>query len=250
MWLILEGVDGAGKTTLANTLKSSIVDEPAVIHHLGPPESPDTAVAECVDGIDDVLLTTNLISDRHHWGCAVYGPIFRPGADRDGYGDMGRAGWRYVDMFVASRGGIVIYCYEPLETIRERLRDRGDDYIEEHHVTDILVRYGTIALESLCVAGTVTRIAPSSVRTEDLARIAERAKARSDRASWVRYCHGDFIGSLARARAVARATDVSRDGLIDLVEELGDDWSTTVVSLADENQARELAHHLGVPARF
>ena len=47
MFCILEGCDGAGKTTLAEHLQKVVGDE-ASVAHLGPPKSPETALDECL----------------------------------------------------------------------------------------------------------------------------------------------------------------------------------------------------------
>ena len=46
--VIIEGVDGGGKSTLAEEIQR-IAPRPASIAHLGPPASPDTAIDECLD---------------------------------------------------------------------------------------------------------------------------------------------------------------------------------------------------------
>ena len=147
MWVILEGVDGSGKSTLADLIAAELPD--AVRTHLGAPKSPATSLSECIDDDPFSLYRPgggiDVISDRHHWGCPVYGPVFRPDQDSDGYGDIGKAGWRYSELFIASRGGTTVYVDVSATTAQERVLHRGDENYDVsaliHATPELLARY-------------------------------------------------------------------------------------------------------------
>lgn len=137
MWIIVEGVDGSGKTSLCGIIAEQVPT--AARTHLSAPKSPSSALSECVDDEPFSSYTPggqSLISDRHHWGCPVYGPILRPDADEDGYGEIGKAGFRYAELYIASRGGATVFVDVSAETAQGRIRARGDD----NHDPSMLVR--------------------------------------------------------------------------------------------------------------
>jgi thymidylate kinase len=152
MWAIIEGPDGAGKTSLANAVAELINAE---ITHLGPPESPEQALDAVIGGPFATYAPgegVEIVSDRHHWGDPVYGPIKRPEHDVDGFGEIGRAGWRYAELFAASRGAATILVEVDPHVAKMRIADRGDDYVDATHVDDIIARYDWLARGSLTIA--------------------------------------------------------------------------------------------------
>lgn len=135
MWIILEGPDGAGKSTLAREIATCLESRGArvVSTHTGPPSSPETALAECVESPYREYLPDNsadcIVTDRWSWGELVYGPIFRPQQNIRGFGAFGRGGWRYAELFAAARGAYVVLLNPPTELVAERLSARGDDMV-------------------------------------------------------------------------------------------------------------------------
>lgn len=146
--ICLEGPDGAGKTTLASeiatlwrakgdTYSSSIV-------HTGPPGdwNPEEMSLEawskyCAARLNAVLSVNNpfnehdlLIMDRGAWGSAVYGPLFRPETDQDGYGDITEHQFRRFDTDLAGRGGITVILIPDNETLIARSKGREDEYLD------------------------------------------------------------------------------------------------------------------------
>ena len=140
MLIVLEGPDGAGKTTLAKALMAGFYSKWSArtfkVEHRGP-LSPD------VDPVDEYTLPdydptdkTNLVvCDRWHLSEAVYGPIYR-GASR--------VDLAFHEKWLDDRGALKLYVTAPLQTLTARVSKRGDDYIEVGHLADITWRFTRI----------------------------------------------------------------------------------------------------------
>lgn len=105
MILILEGPDGAGKTTLAKQL----MDEFKLsYHHEGPPPKRcDASVHYC--GVLQSFRFTNVVIDRFALGERVYGPALR---NRDG---LGEEGWISFQRQAINMRAVQIMCLPPPE---------------------------------------------------------------------------------------------------------------------------------------
>ena len=195
MWIILEGVDGSGKTTLLAEIVNQLTGlaRPFKVGHLGPPEAPETAIDECIkgSGIDpedpDRIYRPggwHLVSDRLHMGCPVYGPLYRPDVDVDGYGDFGIAGWRYIELYLSSRGAVTFLALVSPDTAIERVRRRNS---ENHFSVESIIetlptlidRYEWLASDTMTLGPRVFE--PHMEEIEDWANMMIAiAKARED----------------------------------------------------------------------
>lgn len=130
MIILLEGPDGAGKTTLADQITAAAMKVRR--WHFGAPandaEAFDyykayaVAIRECEpDAIN--------IFDRSWYSDMVYGPVIRNRLEMTReHADMLSA------MCVANSGGMVIYCTAPLKTLWSRCRAKGEDQVTSYEM--------------------------------------------------------------------------------------------------------------------
>ena len=120
MIIIIEGPDGAGKTTLATQL-SEQTGYP--IEHRSKPENEErTKMRE--EYLDLVMSGRNVILDRCWYSEIVYGKVMRDQA-YIAYDDM----LAFEELLANNGGGIIIHCTNGLNTLWKRCQKRGEDYI-------------------------------------------------------------------------------------------------------------------------
>lgn len=137
MLVILEGCDGAGKTTFIRRL-SGLTRRSHVARARGPLRDHPLVEYGTFDGYRpgvEPLVTY----DRFHWGEQVYGPLLRSGSR------LTDPMLRWVDARARALGAVQVYVTAPPDVIKTRLVERGDDLIEPTHVDSILDRYQAIA---------------------------------------------------------------------------------------------------------
>lgn len=134
MLIIIEGCDGAGKTTLVQRLVEEI-GEACTVEHRGVPQMHplveyESALEQYVPGI-----APHVLCDRWHWGEAIYGPLYR------GRSMLGPAGLRHVDLFLQSRGALQVFIDAPADVLRKRLGQRGEDCLHDDDVDRVVAAY-------------------------------------------------------------------------------------------------------------
>ena len=141
MIVIVEGPDGAGKTTLIDQLEQGSRD--AIYHHFGAPANDEEAFnyykkyAEAINNCRPEALN---IFDRSWYSDMVYGPVMRGRHEMtQEHADMLAA------MVVANSGGMVIYCTAPVKNLWARCRARGEEYVTEYEqLKAIAERYADV----------------------------------------------------------------------------------------------------------
>lgn len=223
MFIILEGIDGAGKSTLAADISRRADFEK---FHLGPPATPETVLDECIGGEFGKYLPgkgIHIISDRLHWGSPVYAPIYRPEADLDGYGELGKAGWRYSELFFESRGVVTAFIDTPPGLARERLEaNGGDSYIDLDHLIQLSDRYNWLYGESVTA---VAKVGSDEKLEITASKLVEAARGKeimhSPLARWRHY-----IGPAEPDRLIV--CPPMREARLEILESLSDeDWMRT-----------------------
>lgn len=127
MLIIIEGTDGAGKSTLVRELITMIetlfTGDTVQVMHAGPPKN------HPLKEYEEPLFTYrpnqrhHIICDRWHIGEWIYPSIL----NRRTYAD--HATWRHIDMFLASRGAVIVHVDPSNDIITSRLTARGDDVV-------------------------------------------------------------------------------------------------------------------------
>lgn len=107
--MIVEGVDGAGKTTLVEELAE---EYGCAQRHVGPPNGEMTVLCEHLRYVDEAEQHDRVVFDRFHLGTYAY-QEFRPEKNVDGIGDFHRQDWRYLEKKMHDRC-VLVLCRPPL----------------------------------------------------------------------------------------------------------------------------------------
>ena len=125
MFIILEGPDGAGKTTLIEKLVFQFPNSKYL--HFGVPEDPDKQYEMYLHAIETAGKYSDIIIlDRCWYSDRVYAPIMR------GTEGVSLTTSRKLDAAIITYGGgMVIYCTAPIDVLWERGQTRGEDYVKD-----------------------------------------------------------------------------------------------------------------------
>lgn len=185
MFCILEGVDGGGKSTVANQLTSELESRGFLTQslHRGVPER---------DVLEEYQLDvewfrpnsdTAIVADRWHWGDIVYGELYRGSSYLRG---QSGSGFRYLELFLKSRGAVTFLIENTADEIRRRLLERGEDYLQIDHVEHVLRRY-----REVYDASTTGQLISREPDVETMVRFADfYAVATADLAPFPTYIGG------------------------------------------------------------
>lgn len=141
MLIIIEGVDGTGKSTLAEQLLEELGD--ATLIHRGPPEAhPLIEYEQYLDDYDP-RAGRHIICDRWHWGERIYGPLYR------GKSDLDDAMFTHVEMYLRSRGALLVHLVHGNATLARRLHEKGEDFLKPEDLRHVSTAYHRIERETL-----------------------------------------------------------------------------------------------------
>jgi len=126
MIIIVEGPDGAGKSTLIQQLLAS--HPGSTMKHFGAPKNDDESYnywQVYMDAINEADPTKLTIFDRSWYSDLVYAPVMR---NRD---EMDLRHVKLLEAFVVSHGGgYVIYLTATLNVLWKRCTVRGEHYVK------------------------------------------------------------------------------------------------------------------------
>lgn len=136
--IIIEGVDGSGKTTLIDELAHVAPDDTRV-KHCGPLQT--HPLVEYEWGLHDYVPGSGqtILCDRWHVGELIYGPLYR------GQSQLTPAMRRHVELFLASRGALRLYMDTPYDVVAARIARRGEDFLQPHHLHLVMDFYAEYA---------------------------------------------------------------------------------------------------------
>lgn len=174
MLILVEGVDGAGKTVfvdaLAQTIKTMRPHDSVKVLRKGPPtEHP-------LDEYERPLFDyrpgagRHIICDRWHLGEWVYPEVL----DRATQADP--AVLRHIELFLQSRGAVVVHVDPGLERTVANLLARGDDTVTSdqvprlHELYDQAVRNASLPVVRYSYDAATTRLTVQTARTHELDR--------------------------------------------------------------------------------
>jgi thymidylate kinase len=123
MIIIIEGPDGSGKTTLANTIAHQ-TGYPVV--HRSQPKNDEEKKQMMQSYIDTIKAGKNCIFDRCWYSEMVYGPVMRD-ASVISYPEMYE-----LERMLAKRGALIIYCTDDYGVLWQRATKRGEDYVTSY----------------------------------------------------------------------------------------------------------------------
>jgi gluconate kinase len=201
MFIVIEGSDGSGKSSLTDEVARQLVDKYPDFHvtrfHKGRPEEETRrwVLNDWVMSIESIdWFEAIAVADRWHWGEATYAPLKRPHTCKDAFGLLGVAGWRWTEWFMASRGIAQFWLYQPLDVIKSRVAVRGDDFVKLDELEKIVDLYEQTALEVLNLTSKLTPRADSATIDLLAKHVIYRAEEVADEAKKLAP-FGEYIGS-------------------------------------------------------
>jgi hypothetical protein len=176
MFIVVEGTDASGKTSLISAVEKEVrkryPERSITMFHKGRPleETRRWVLNDYVTSYENINFSSEtIISDRWHWGEITYAPLKRSHTNLDGYGLLGKAGWRWTELFMLSRGVAEFWLYQPLDVIKSRLSSRGDDFVDESELEEILGQYEVASILSASLTKKLTPRADSLDAVDQLA---------------------------------------------------------------------------------
>lgn len=185
MFIVIEGTDASGKTSLIEAISNEIhsrFGQTAYQFHKGRPEEETRrwALQEYATSLEKIDWSRSFaVADRWHWGEVTYAPLKRPHTNTDGFGLLGQSGWRWVELFMQSRGMAQFWLYQPLDVIQARLSSRGDDFVNVDELGAILSNYGNAA-EHSCI---IEKLQPAANSLDAISVLAKRIVTIATRVS-------------------------------------------------------------------
>lgn len=137
--VIIEGSDGVGKSTIIDIL-TTIVKHSFIVHTSAPPRGNgkcyyNTLLLQIVDLMK--CLKQPIFIDRFHIGELVYGSIFRPETiDKEVEEQLYK-----MEEMLLKENVKMIYIKADINTVIQRVKERGDWYIKPENIKTIMNKY-------------------------------------------------------------------------------------------------------------
>jgi hypothetical protein len=175
MFIIVEGPDGVGKSTLVEALRARLAQASDVaVLKAGPPRGHplDEYVLPLVGRRPQRVHSPDVICDRWHLGELVYPTVL------DRPTQLTEPAFRYTELFLAARGAVVIHLMDEPRALAGVIRERGDDLVRPEQA-ELMIRMFLEAMITSTLPSLDVPARDSSPSTVDrvlrFARFAERA---------------------------------------------------------------------------
>lgn len=123
--IVIEGVDGSGKSTLVEELQNL---QSADVRHCG--QLKQSALIEYEASLRDYKPTDDSLTlcDRWHIGELIYGPLLR------GESKLSPSQFEHVELYLSARGALKLWVQTPISEIMRRIDSRGEELIPHHAI--------------------------------------------------------------------------------------------------------------------
>lgn len=142
MLIILEGPDGAGKSTFADLIHAEIErrhpdDRVERLHRSMPQQD---IFFEYENDLDHYTPGRHhhVICDRWHWGEMIYGPLYR---GPDAMKQFGLPGFRHVELMLQRLGAVLCYITNDEDVLLDRQFRKGEDFLRPEHLLEVMRGY-------------------------------------------------------------------------------------------------------------
>lgn len=143
--VILEGVDCSGKSTLAAALAAALEKDNGlptrVMHASAPKNHPLVEYELSLERYRP--WRENIVIDRWHWGEMIWPDYFN--RDSKYTPEM----FYHTELFLQSRGAVMVHCTGAPAKIIERMRTRGEKLLVEDAVGPVIEKFNTVHRSSI-----------------------------------------------------------------------------------------------------
>jgi len=119
-FIMLIGSDGSGKTTIAEGLENMLRYQS---YHFGPVQSYEEGKRDYFTFVEKT--NTSVITDRFFEGEKIFAPLYR-NYEADYFEELEQ---KMMEKFNV----ILVLVYAPYSVIKERLAERGEDFVKPQH---------------------------------------------------------------------------------------------------------------------
>ena len=129
--IIIEGIDGAGKSTLVERIKKSVPPHfDVVLTHKSQPKHKEADREYCYQ-LSWLRNNHFFIADRYHVGEMIYGPIYRSNSivDEDAFDR--------IEQSLDKLNAVKVVLLPSKKTVKQRLKERGEDFLKPEYVDEV-----------------------------------------------------------------------------------------------------------------